>query len=287
MSDAADPPSRADPHLAHLQRFPVKSLDPEAPASVELGAGGALVGDREWAIVDGPADEPHDPDDASLSAYVNGKKTDAVHRLRTSVDLAAATLSVRRAGDPPEETRQFDLDDPAALNDWLSGYFEREVSVRSADDLGFPDRRDASGPTVVSTATLRAVGSWFDLDLGEARRRFRANVEIGGVPAFWEDRLFADEGEVVAFRVGGATFEGIAPCGRCVVPSRDSATGEAQERFREEFVRRREATSPAWTESDRFDNAYSLAVTTRAPDTERGTVISVGDAVEVAGTRPA
>lgn len=284
-ADQSDP-AEVDSHVAHLQRFPIKALDPETPKRVELGPGGAVVGDREWAIVEKPADDTHDPDGASLAEYVNGKKTDAVHRLRTSVDVDARTLSIGRAGE--DDARTFDLDDEAdraELNDWLGDYFDRTVSVRHADDLGFPDRRYESGPTVVSTATLEAVGEWFGFDLVEARRRFRANVEIGGVPAFWEDRLFADEGEVVAFRVGDAEFEGIAPVGRCVVPGRDPDSGTETPNFREAFLERREAASPDWTESDRFDHAYQLAVSTRAPASEEGEQIGVGDEVEVLEVR--
>lgn len=280
---SASAAAAADPHVAHLQIFPIKSLDPETPERVELGAGGALVGDREWAVVEKSADAPHDPDEAALSAYVNGKKTDRVHRLRTAVDVDAATVSIRRSGE--DAARTFDLDEPAELNDWLGDYFERTVSVRRADGLGFPDRRDESGPTVVSTATLSTVAEWFGFDVPEARRRFRANVEIGGVPPFWEDRLFADEGEVVAVRVGDAVLEGIAPVGRCVVPGRDADTGVETPNFREAFVERRRAASPDWTDSGRYDHDYHLAVTTRAAESERGKRIALGDEVGILGVR--
>ncbi len=33
------------------------------------------------------------------------------------------------------------------------------------------------------------------------RRRMRANIEIDGVPGFWEDGLFAASGETVAFQL--------------------------------------------------------------------------------------
>ena len=276
------------PTLERITVHPVKSLDPETRESARLARRGALVGDREYAIVDGPAEEAHDPETASVSGngdYVNGKRTAAVHRLRSSFDSEARTLALRIHGEDDERT--FDLDaDRSALNDRLSDYFDRPVSVRREPAGGYPDDRDASGPTVVSTGTLREVASWFPaIDEDGVRRRFRASLEIGGVPPFWEDRLHADRGEVVAFEIGGVRFEGVRPCARCVVPTRDPDTGEATPGFRETFLERREATLPEWADSERLDHYYRLMVNTRVPESEWGAELSVGDEVRFGGVR--
>jgi len=79
-------PGDADPHLTRIAVHPVKSLDPEERETAEIGERGGLVGDREFAIVDAPADAPHDPVAASPSGsgdYVNGKKTARRARLRS------------------------------------------------------------------------------------------------------------------------------------------------------------------------------------------------------------
>ncbi|MFB6073902.1 MAG: MOSC domain-containing protein [Haloarculaceae archaeon] len=299
-------PAAADPHLERIQRFPVKSLDPETPETATLATAGALAGDREWAILDRPADAPYDPASADVGGsgdYVNGKKTAAVHRLRSTVHPREAdgpAVSLRRQGDDPEDARRFELFDGRAasdadaatqaavhadLNEYLSAHFGRPVSVRW-DGTGQHDDRERHGPTVVSTATLREVAAWFEFDLASARRRFRANLEVGGVPPFWEDRLFRDRGEVVALRVGDAVIEGVHPCQRCVVPGRDPDTGAETPGFRETFIRRREATLPPWTACDRFDHAYRLMVNTRVPDAAAGTTVAVGDGVAIDGARP-
>ena len=49
------------------------------------------------------------------------------------------------------------------------------------------------------------------MDVGQMHRRFRANIEIDGVPAFWEDRLYSDEDHVAEFRVSEVRFEGVHP----------------------------------------------------------------------------
>src|SRR5262249_25513767 len=133
-------------------------------------------------------------------------------------------------------------------------------------EAGFPDDTEAPGPTVISTATLQAVASWFPgLDEQVMRLRFRANLEIGGVPAFWEDRLFAEVGSVVPFRVGDVLFEGINPCQRCVVPSRDPYTGGIFPHFQEIFARKRREFLPSWSTPSRFNHFYRLSCNTRVP----------------------
>ena len=283
----------ADPHLAGIRRYPVKSLDGEALEAATLVPDGALAGDRRWAIVDRPPGEPFDAQSASVAGsgdYVNGKKTAQVHRLRATFVPAAdggPAVELRRQGDPPNAARRFALHDGGdrsegtvhePLNEWLSAFFDRPVSVRRTA-AGQHDDRRRHGPTVVSTATLREVAAWFDFDLESARRRFRANLEVDGVPPFWEDRLFGDEGEVVAVQVGDVTIHGVHPCARCVVPGRDPETGGETPDFRETFIEQRRETMPEWTESDRFDHDFRLMVNTRVPEESAGESVAVGDAV--------
>lgn len=293
----------ADPHLATIQRFPVKSLDSEDRERATLASAGALVGDREWAILDRAATESYDAESADVSGtgdYVNGKKTDAVHRLWSQYvtrDQGGPALAIRRREADEESVRLFPLYDgrpeenPATegdvhgdLNGWLSEYFDRPVSVRW-DGSGQHDDHQRHGPTIISTATLREVAAWFDVDVESARRRFRANLEIGGVPPFWEDQLFSDSGAVVRFEIGDATVDGVTPCQRCVVPGRDPDTGAETPEFRETFIERREATMPEWTDCDRFDHAFRLMVNTRVPDASAGTSVEVGDPVGILETR--
>ncbi|MBI3697280.1 MAG: MOSC domain-containing protein, partial [Acidobacteria bacterium] len=139
--------------------------------------------------------------------------------------------------------------------------------------VGFPDDTNASGPTLVSTATLCEVARWFGADLDEMRRRFRANLEIDGVPAFWEDQLIG-----VTFRLGEVAIEGVNPCARCAVPSRNSLTGEVVDpAFAKSFAERRAKALPPWADRRRFDHYYRLALNTRIPESEAGKIIRVGD----------
>ena len=127
------------------------------------------------------------------------------------------------------------------------------------------------GPTIISTATLEAIASWYPgLDVEEVRLRFRTNIEISGVPAFWEDQLFAEPEDTVNFQMGNVQFMGINPCQRCVVITRDSQTGETDLKFQKTFVTQRQTTLPEWAERSRFNHFYRLAINTRLPVTEAG-----------------
>ena len=294
-------PDAADPFLAGIRRFPVKSLDPEDRERARLSTDGALEGDRRWAIVDRPAEESYDPTAADVTGtgdYVNGKKTAAVHRIRSQfhpADDEGPAVSLREQSSPPNGFRRFALSTGdregderrthAELNEWLSEHFGRPVSVRRTV-RGQHDDRERHGPTVISTATLREIAAWFDITVESARRRFRANLEFGGVPPFWEDRLFDDTGSVVRVRIGEARLDGVHPCQRCVVPGRDPDTGAETPGFREMFIRRRRETLPPWTDSDRFDHPFRLMVNTRVPDAADGETVSVGDPVTIEGTVP-
>ncbi|SEP25869.1 hypothetical protein SAMN04487948_12811 [Halogranum amylolyticum] len=259
--------------LRRITTFPVKSLDPQSLASVDVVENGGLAGDREFALVDADGE------------YVNGKRTAAIHRVRSSVDRERGTVTLR-APETESVTAPIDADSEA-LTDWLSRYFDDPVSLRRDRAGGFPDDTQASGPTVVSTATIRELASWYEgVDVESMRRRLRANLEVDGVPAFWEDRLFSDRDRRVAFEVGDVRLKGVNPCQRCVVPSRDPETGEAHPGFRETFVEKRRETMPDWSGGDWFDHHFRVMVNTVVPESEWGKTLSVGDEVRVLETVP-
>ncbi|KAI9011839.1 MOSC domain-containing protein [Hyaloraphidium curvatum] len=199
-------------HLARISVHPIKSLPALSLPSSPVLPSGALAWDRRLALVD------------AKGRFVNGKREPRVisSRARFAGGLDRVVL---RSEDGEEVS--YALSDL----DGIAGHFSRAlgypVRVEEDADRGFPDDEESPGPTVVSTASLEAVGSWFGLSLDEARARFRANLEVDGVPAFFEDRLAGPrEGAPGSFRIGPVAFEGTGICVRCGVPARDPATGE-------------------------------------------------------------
>jgi uncharacterized protein YcbX len=255
-------------HLGRIVVFPIKSLDGVAVEKAGITAGGILENDRTYSIVD------------AQGKYVNGKREPRVHRLRCEFDASFREVLVSERGSGSEA--RFILAEPGPFNDWLSAYFGFPVTLNREPEKGFPDDREAFGPTVVSLASLRVVASWFpDLTLEGARRRFRANLELDGegMPPFWEDGLYRGPGECVPFQIGDVEFLAHNPCQRCAVPTRDPETGEVIPGFQKEFAERRRQTLPAWANSARFNHFYRFAVNTSTPESESGKQLRIGDAV--------
>lgn len=258
------------PFLANLWIYPIKSLDGLSVTQTKILKGGALEWDREFAMFD------------QQGKLVNGKRTAQVHRLCSTFNLDTRTISLQ-AG--PSHKQVFQVDGKRSqLEAWLGDYFGFPVKVRQNLLTGFPDDTDASGPTIISTSTLEVVASWFpELSPDELRLRLRANIEIGGVPPFWEDQLFTAADLVVRFQVGEVQFTGINPCQRCVVPTRDSLTGDSYPNFQKTFVAKRRETLPAWATVSRFNHFFRLAVNTRVPESETGKSLQTGDNVKILG----
>jgi uncharacterized protein YcbX len=251
--------------LERLRIYPVKGLDGIDIDAVDVREGGTLDGDREFALLDADGDP------------INGKRTAAVHDLDTTYDPESGELSVET---PAGETARFRLSgDRDRAASWFGDFFGRDLAVERNGERGFVDRQEM-GPSVLSTATLEAVASWFDgLTVDGVRRRLRANIEVSGVPAFWEDRFVGPDAP--DFEVGGVRFEGVTPCGRCVVPSRDPDTGEALPGFRERFIRKREETFPDFADAEAFDHHFAVMILTRSLGASHRPALRVGDEVRV------
>jgi uncharacterized protein YcbX len=261
-------PSPSSARLARIRLHPIKSLDPLEVREARIGPAGGLEYDRAWALY------------TTDGRWVNGKRTPAIHLIRAAYapDLSAVTLSV------PGDRRNIRAEkipfpgDTESAAEWFSVYFEQKIIVRYSPE-GFPDDTLAHGPTIASTASLQTVCELFpDIDIENARRRFRANLEINNVPAFWEDQLFGpDENYAVRFRIGEVHFEGSNPCARCPVPPRDPQTGENNPEFTRQFSDMRRASLPAWAPEARFDHYYRFSTNTRVASTEAGKTLRLGD----------
>ncbi len=253
--------------------YPVKSLDGLSLQKAEISKGGCLLHDREYAITD------------EQGNFITGKTNKLVHSLRTSFDIENTAISFRQLNETTPV--HFHLQkEKSAIQSYLSDYFGVKILFHQNNTGRFLDIPDVSGATVISTSSLKEVSGWFDkMDLDEARRRFRATLEIDGVPAFWEDHLFSNEGIRVEFKIGDVTLFGMSPRARCVVPTRNPETGEVKHAFPKSFAKRRASTLPEWSALNTFDHFYYLSVDCLIPETEIGKVIETGDIVKIIGEK--
>lgn len=260
-----------NPVVDRITIYPVKSLDGISLQKAQIGNGGCLVHDREYAILD------------SNGKFVNGKSNERVHLLRSAIDFEREVISLRLESETA--WNHFHLQkDKAALDEFLSAFFEMPVALYKNALGEFLDIPVKSGVTVLSTASLHAVGSWFNnMDIEETRKRFRATIELTAVPAFWEDKLFLEEGKAIGFKIGDTKLQGICPRARCIVPTRHPETGEAIHGFQKSFAQQRTANLPPGSTLDDYNHGYYLSVDCYIPSSEFGKWIAVGDEVLITG----
>jgi uncharacterized protein YcbX len=253
--------------VSRIWVHPIKSLDAVEVTSARVTAGGSLENDRLYALTD------------LEGKIVNGKRTPRIHALHCEYSGDFTEVEFHVEGGAEREA--FSLADPIPCETWLSRFFGFRVRLAVNRHHGFPDDLKASGPTVVSEASLAEVNRWFpELSPDSVRRRFRSNVELRDCEPFGEDRLFGAAGESREFRVGEVRFLGHNPCQRCVVPTRDPDSGQPTSGFQKRFAEKRAETLPAGVEASRFNHYYRLAVNTTIPPLEAGKWIRKGDMVE-------
>ncbi|PCH86033.1 MAG: MOSC domain-containing protein [Piscirickettsiaceae bacterium] len=252
------------PTLSKIIVYPIKALAGVELTSVVISKGGTLTNDRRWAMVD------------RKGRMQNGKNNKKVFTMRPTFNLEEG--SVTFAG----ESTAFELSCNGLLQAYLSEQLGKPVFLKENAIEGFPDDPKAYGPTVVSVASLDAVASWYpNLTLDDMRARFRVNLEIDGVPAFWEDQVFRKDKPNRAINIGEVRIQPTNPCARCSVPIKSPTSGEPYVSFYETFIKCREDSKPTWLDAECFDHWYRLSLNTRIELSEHGGALQLGDEVNI------
>ena len=206
---AAEQGGAAVGRVAHLHRYPVKSLGGERPDQVSVDRRG-VVGDRIWAVHDGDG------------RFGSGKTTRRFRRMPGLLALRA-TYDGRVPVVAFPDGRSLRGDDPE-VHGALSAYVGRSVRLEPEGDVPHVDE----GPVhLVTTASLQAA-SGPAVDAAVDARRTRANLVLD-TTAVTDELLVAGapEGEVAGFledgwvgrrlRVGTAELALTALMPRCVM----------------------------------------------------------------------
>jgi len=225
-SAAADsPPSQAaatGARVARLCRYPVKGLNAQDLARVELAPGQGLPEDRRFALahVGAPFDPSH-PEWLPKSHFLMLMKNERLALLEAVYDDKTATLEIRRAG---KRVARGVLTSPvgrAVIEDFFAAFMKGEA-------LGKPRLVQAPGhmfsdsrAKVVSIVNLASVA---DLERIVGRpvdaRRFRANIYVEGL-APWAEFEWIGR----SLSIGGARLGVVQRIGRCPATDVDPATG--------------------------------------------------------------
>lgn len=255
----------APSRIAALWIYPVKSLDGIQVDSVGFTETGSLLNDRRFCLVDG------------AGRLVNGKRTPAIHQIRSLFRLDSMEVSLRSGSDT--EWTTFNLESGnRSLQEYFSDHLSLEVFVREDSACGFLDDSEAASITLASQATLDQVADWFGwVDSTEAIQRFRPNVIIDGLNAFSEDDLAAQPDSEIEFQLGEVIFNARRLCTRCVVPTRNPVSGELMRYFQRDFVRNRLEVSQGSQIYNSYGHAYLLSVCCTPKGDFRYKRMKVGD----------
>lgn len=252
------------PYLARILLYPIKSLGPLSLECVQVLEGAGLARDREFALFDASGRVLNTKRLGSELLSIRARYSDRGRR----VELQSGTgnLACDIAGSLE------------ALGEFFCRALGEHVAVGRDTRVGFFDDLEATGPTVLGSASVDSVATWFGLAPEEVRRRFRANLEIAGLEPFEEDLLFGRPGEPRRFRIGEVEFLGTNPCSRCIVPSLDSAGRPGNEDLTPvRFARLRERYRRKESELGEYGHYYRLSVNTLLAPNQGGKTLSLGD----------
>jgi uncharacterized protein len=256
-------------YVASIHIYPVKSLDGIAVSQAAILASGALEGDRSFAICD------------EQGELVNSQRHNGAYFLRLSFNISNNIVGLKIQGTEQEIFFHIDRE-RARIQSWLTSYFGFPVKLVENLLTGFPDNPAAPGPTIISTETIAEIASWFPrVCVNEMRHHLRANIEIGDVPPFWEDQLFAANDEVVHLQIGQVTFEAINPSQHCIVSTPNSFREEVYPNFQEVFTAKRNKTIADSARRSPLSHLSQLNINTQVPDRSSGRILQVGDEVKI------
>ncbi|MCB1546697.1 MAG: MOSC domain-containing protein [Hyphomicrobiaceae bacterium] len=210
------------PTIAAIYRYPVKGLSPEQLATVDLGVGGTLPGDRIYAVENGVGRfDPLNPRHLPKINFLMLMRDERLATLRTAFDLETHVLTIMRDG---KQVARGDLSTKLGrqmIEQFFAAYMKAELRgaphIVHADGHTFSDMA-AHCVHIVNLATVR------DIERAAGRSldplRFRANLYIEGLPA-WEEFKWLDR----TLAVGAVRLEVFDRTRRCEAVNVDPSSG--------------------------------------------------------------
>ncbi|PLX38650.1 MAG: MOSC domain-containing protein [Hyphomicrobiales bacterium] len=216
-------PSTPAARLAALYRYPVKGLSAEQLQDVAVEEGAVFPFDRAYAIEfrDSGFDEEN-PQHVSKSKFLQMALFNELAPLKTSVDTASKTLTVRTPEG--EIAVEASLDTPEgrrAIEDAFAKLLKspptRPLRLVAGRTIALTDQRRPL-ISLINLASVADLGSAMAMNLDPAR--FRGNLYIDGWDAWAETGLIGK-----TLRIGDAEFSVEKAIERCVATELDLETG--------------------------------------------------------------
>jgi len=178
-------------NIESLYRYPVKGLTPEPLAQAELSPGRCIPWDRAFALAQGDATlDAAQPGWVPKTNFMCLLRNAAIALLKTHFDETTQTLTVTTPKGETLEASPLTPDGRATLTAFFTEYLGTEArhGPKPPEFHYFPGHSFCDHRTqVISLIGLGSLGA-LEEAVGAPRdkRRFRANIYIGDIPA-WEE----------------------------------------------------------------------------------------------------
>jgi uncharacterized protein YcbX len=211
--------SAAQPaQIASLYRYPVKGLSPEPLPSVTLGVGQTLPADRRYAIENGPSGfDPAAPAWMPKSQFLMLMRNERLARLQTHFDDDTHLLTIRENDKVAARGDLGTTEGRAAIEAFFATNFTSELKgppkVLSGGGHSFSDVAKKV-VSIINLGSLKAIENIIGVPVHPLR--FRANLYVGGWPAWHEFELL---GQTLA--IGEARLKVVKRIVRCAAVNVD------------------------------------------------------------------
>jgi uncharacterized protein YcbX len=208
--------------LGPIYRYPVKGLSPERLSTVRLEPGQTLPADRKYAIENGASGfDPAAPAYLPKTRFLMLMRNERLAALETRYDDAARVLTIRGEG---REMARGDLstkEGRLAIEAFLRGFMPKVLDgppkVLQADGHSFSDV-SAKVVSIINLASVAAIETMVGQPVHPLR--FRANLYVGGWPAWHEFDLIGEE-----IVIGDVRLKVTKRIRRCAATNVDPDTG--------------------------------------------------------------
>jgi len=175
--------------ISSLCRFPVKGLSPEQLASATLEAGGAIPGDRRFALaLASTRFDGQSPHWLPKNSFLILKKNEKLAALETVFDPASDDLKILRGSKQVARGKLTDPVGRAMIEDFFSAYMKDEAHgkprlVEARGDSIFTDQKTKL-VSIINLASVRDLERVTGTPIDATR--FRGNIMIDGIEAWSE-----------------------------------------------------------------------------------------------------
>ncbi len=209
--------------LNALHRFPVKGLSPEPVDEALLEAGAYFPDDRIYAVENGSSGyDPAAPRHLPKTKFLTLMRQEGLARLRTRFNTQTGRLAIhlddRAMCEADLATARGRAEVEAILADFLGGSARGSLKIlKSGGNHRFTDSRDGF-VSLINLASVESVATAIGRPVDPLR--FRANLAIGGLPAWAEQAWIGRH-----IGIGSAVLSITVPTDRCAATEVDPMSG--------------------------------------------------------------